>query len=103
MNFNSLNIFQFFSILLVVLVGMVSAAVLGYIKRGDVEKVVEKGITAGMQKYGQPNETAWTDQIDFMQSEVNSQTNSERWHWFSSTDKKILCDHEIMSGHMCHK
>ena len=55
--------------MLVILVGMVSTAVLGYIKRADVENAVENGITQGMNMY--KNDSLWKSQIDFMQSEVS--------------------------------
>ncbi len=59
---------QYFTILLVILVGMVVTSALGYVYRTDVKSAVHDGITDGLQKYG--NDTTYTNEIDFMQKNV---------------------------------
>ncbi|KAK2164480.1 hypothetical protein LSH36_63g09008 [Paralvinella palmiformis] len=75
----------FFTILLVILVGMVSTAILGYIKRADVESAVEQGIKQGMDAYN--NETVWKNQIDFMQSELKCCGLDNYTDWFQTPRK----------------
>ncbi len=59
---------QYFTILLVILVGMVVTSALGYVYRTDVKSAVHDGITDGLNKYG--NDTTYTNEIDFMQKNV---------------------------------
>ena len=59
---------QFFTLLLIMLIGTVIAAVLGYVYRKQVDRTLDHTITDALSKYG--NETVFTNQIDFMQEEV---------------------------------
>ena len=54
--------------MLVILVGMVVAASLGYVYRSDIDQKVHDGISNGMNQYD--NSTSLHDGIDFMQKEV---------------------------------
>ena len=63
-------IFQYFTLLLLILIGTVAAGALGYIYRRDVDSAIDDGLEKALSKYGTPNNTVWTDEVDFMQREV---------------------------------
>ncbi len=55
--------------LLLILVGLIVTAALGYVYREEVDSAVKKGLTEGLWEYG--NDTTYTTEIDFMQSHVS--------------------------------
>jgi len=79
----------FFSLLLIIFVGLVAGAVLAYVYRSKIDTAVHKQLSEGVSTmYGNPNETTWTDEIDFMQSElkccgVNNYTDWKTSDWYT--------------------
>jgi len=70
----------FFSVLLVLLLGMVVSAVLGYVYRTEVKQGLQDGIEKGLtDEYG--NDTVWTKQIDFMQEELHCCGSNNYTDW----------------------
>ena len=60
--------FQFFTVLLIMLIATIVAAVLGYVYRKQVDTTLDQTISGALDNYG--NKTVFTNQIDFMQKEV---------------------------------
>lgn len=60
----------YFTILLIVLVTMLAGGILAWIRKDDVKKWVDDGLTEGLNKYGQDNATEWTDEVDFVQEKL---------------------------------
>ena len=54
---------------MVILVGLVVTAALGYVYRTEVDKAVKKGIREGLAEYGK--DSVYTTEVDFMQSHVS--------------------------------
>lgn len=60
----------FFTLTLIILVGMICAASLGWVYREDVDSAVNDGLMKGLQRYDMENETYWQSEVDFMQTEM---------------------------------
>ena len=58
--------------LLVILLASIAASIFGYIYRDQVDSGLTDGLKEAMDHYGLPNGTVWTQEIDFMQTEVHS-------------------------------
>jgi len=61
----------YFSVLMVVLVAAAVGGVLGYVYRQKVETGLLKGLDKALVEYGDANNTVWTSEIDYMQSELH--------------------------------
>ncbi|CAH1796916.1 unnamed protein product, partial [Owenia fusiformis] len=60
----------FFSLLLIILTAMVIAGVLAYVYRDQVKGVIKDGMSDAVNKYGNPNSTAITNEVDYLQQEL---------------------------------
>lgn len=83
---------MFFSLILLIFVGMVCAGVLGWMYRGQVDTAMHKGLHDGLEDYNLENETYWKEEIDFMQSNlkccgVENDTDWGRTPWAKETHK----------------
>ena len=56
--------------MLLILLAVLSAALLGYIFRGQIKDAVKKGIDDGLKRYNTVD--SWKSQVDFMQEQVNA-------------------------------
>jgi len=61
---------MYFTLLLVILLGLMVAAVLGYVYRSDIEEGVKKNLKKGFQDYGKNGSSVITDEINFMQENL---------------------------------
>jgi len=73
----------YFTILLIILVGMVVVTALGYEYRMDVEKSVQDGIAEGLKKYG--NDSTFTTEVDFMQKNLKCCGMHNHTDWLNTS------------------
>lgn len=82
----------FFSLLLLIFVGMVCAGVLGWMYRDNVDKAMHDGLHQGLHDYNLENETYWKEEIDFMQTNlqccgVDNYTDWKKTPWAQETHR----------------
>lgn len=69
-NLDFFSAFQFFSVLLLIFIGVVGASALAYVYREQVGTQLQKGIQSGLDNYDNKNNTVWKQEMDFMQEQV---------------------------------
>lgn len=81
----------FFSVLLLIFVGLVSGSALAYVYREQVDENVKEGIMEGLDNYGNTSSQILTSQVDFMQRSLHCCGNSSYEDW---TDTPWYKQHE---------
>lgn len=95
----------YFTMLLLILVGMLAGAILAYIYRDRVDSSVQDGIQQGLDNYEQPHQGHWTDDMDFMQSHLqccglNNYTDWLNTTWHNTT--KLPYPQSCCENETCH-
>ncbi|KAL4227499.1 Tetraspanin [Mactra antiquata] len=75
----------FFSLLLIVLTAEITAGVLGYVFRKEVDKTVHDGLEDAINKYDNKTGGSMKDQIDYLQSELHCCGITNASDWSSAT------------------
>jgi len=75
----------FFSVMLLIFVGLVAGSALAYVYRDQVDSRVMDGITEGLDKYGSKNHSVITDEVDFMQSKLQCCGLHNYTDWLNTT------------------
>jgi len=91
----------FFSILLMIFVGQITAAALGYVYREQVDNNVKKGIMKGLDEY--LNNSVIATQVDFMQSHLMCCGNDSYADWANTTWYKAQKNNTVLYPSSCCK
>jgi tetraspanin-3 len=72
----------YFTVLLLILIGVISAGILGYVYRQDVDDGIGHGLEKALNNYGVDNDTVWKNEVDFMQHKLHccGIDNYTSWH-----------------------
>ena len=74
----------FFSFLLIILLGEITAAILGIIYRRQLSTVLRSELQREVRLYGNANETALTSQLDYTQQSFKCCGSTNYTDWFTS-------------------
>ena len=81
---------QFFILLLLIFVGLVTGAVLGYVFRAKIDTNLRQSIEDSIDGYKSNSTDELTLEVDFMQSEVSRRTGSRYRCKSNSTDELTI-------------
>jgi tetraspanin-3 len=91
----------FFSVLLIIFVGLVAGSALAYVYRDEVKDNVRKGVEEGLQKYG--NDTVITHEMDFVQSHLQCCGNHSAADWIETPWYKHMENKTVIYPTSCCK